>query len=303
MPDDYKPPTPPRRWRDTCPPTPYRPGGATLGRNSGRFGVLLGGLLLLVGCAPLLEQDYGTVEPHANRYWEEDAGSDILRAESYQDLVNTLMLLVEEHRNSGTLRLYLTDVDYASALTMLKRAVTEVREETAIGSYALERLDFDMEELRNSYYQAELRPVYRRTAEDVAAIQETASSGAIYDMLLRAYEEGVSRLTVRYSYLSEEPEVLLANIRLLQGELEGFTRPADSGAEPTGEEGEPEEPANPEGPEAEGEAEPSPEDGGDGEPAPPPEETALWEVYFYPPKGQRSIIEVFLQPEGEAPSA
>ena len=127
-----------------------------------RFGLLWGALLLLLlltGCNSLLEQDYSSVEPHANRYWEEDAGSDILRAESYQDLVNTLMLLVEEHRDSGTLRLYLTDVDYVSALTMLKRAVTEVREETAIGSYALERLDFDMEELRNSYYQADRKSV------------------------------------------------------------------------------------------------------------------------------------------------
>lgn len=281
-----------------------------MGRKIVAFGVVLGALLLLLGCAPLLEQDYGSVEPHANRYWEEDAGSDILRAESYQDLVNTLMLLVEEHRDSGTLRLYLTDVDYVSALTMLKRAVTEVREETAIGSYALERLDFDMEELRNSYYQAELRPVYRRTAEDVAAIQETASSGAIYDMLLKAYEEGVPRLTVRYSYLSEEPEVLLENIRLLQAELEGYARPADgeedgeSGEDgengengaPSGEEGEPETPpedgedGTPEGTEP-----PSPEDGGDGETEPPPEERELWEVYFYPPRGQRSIVEVFLR--------
>lgn len=262
-----------------------------------RFGLLWGALLLLLlltGCNSLLEQDYGSVEPHANRYWEEDAGSDILRAESYQDLVNTLMLLVEEHRDSGMLRLYLTDVDYVSALTMLKRAVTEVREETAIGSYALERLDFDMEELRNSYYQAELRPVYRRTAEDVAGIQETASSGAIYDMLLKAYEEEVPRLTVRYSYLSEEPEVLLENIRLLQAELEGFARPAADGGE-TGE-GEPSEAAEAGEGDPPDETEP-PEEPGDGEIVPPPEEPVLWEVYFYPPKGQRSIVEVFLQPE------
>ena len=82
--------------------------------NIQRFGLLWGALLfllLLTGCNSLLEQDYGSVEPHANRYWEESAGSDILRAESDQDLLNTLMLLVKEHRDSGTLRLYLTDVD------------------------------------------------------------------------------------------------------------------------------------------------------------------------------------------------
>ena len=259
------------------------------------FALLLG--LLLSGCS-LLDQDYGSVEPHANRYWEEDAGSDILRAESYQDLVNSLMLLVEEHDESGVLRLYLTDVDYVSALGMMKRAVVEVREETAIGSYALERLDFNMEELRNSYYQVELRPVYRRSAEEVASIQETASSGAIFDMLLKAYEEGQPRLTVRCSYLAEEPEVLLENIRLLQAELEGFARPAalpngDGETENSGEDGAPEVPAEDTGGmEPEGEL---PEDGEGEEPA---EEPVLWEVYFYPPRGERNIIEVFLQPEG-----
>ena len=164
---------------------------------------------------------------------------------------------------------------------------------------------FRSEELRNSYYQAELRPVYRRSAAEVEAIQETASSGAIYDMLLRAYEEGAPRLTVRCSYLAEEPEVLLENIRLLQAELEGFARPGGGAAEG----GEPSEAAGPDGGEPEepgAEEEPaqsSEEDGEDGESPAPPEEPVLWEVYFYPPRGQRSIVEVFLQPEGGEPPA
>lgn len=255
-------------------------------------------LALLTGCS-LLDRDYGVVEPHANRYWE-DSASDILRAESYQDLVNTLMLLVEQHGESGMLRLYLTDVGYIAALDMMRQAITEVREETAIGSYSLERMDFNMEELRNSYYQVELHPVYRRTAEDLAAIQETASSSAIYDMLLRAYEEGEERLTVRYAYLAEEQEVLLQNIRQLQAELEGFVLPGEGGEsgqeeipteEPSGEE-------EPTVPEVSGEA------GETGEEEPVPPDYVLWEVNLYPPNGESSIVEIFLKPEApESPAA
>ena len=237
----------------------------------------------LTGCS-LLDRDYGVVEPHANRYWEDSAG-DILRAESYQDLVNTLMLLVEQHGESGMLRLYLTDVGYIAALDMMRRAITEVREETAIGSYTLERMDFNMEELRNSYYQVELRPVYRRTAEELAAIQETASSSAIYDMLLRAYEAGEERLTVRYAYLAEEQEVLLQNIRQLQAELEGFPDAGGEAEEPPEEPAEPTEPVEP--------AEPV--EGGEEEP--PPADYVLWEVNLYPPNGESSIVEIFLRPE------
>ena len=56
--------------------------------------------LLLSGCS--LEREYSVVEPHENQYWESTA-EDILRAESYQDLVNTLLLLVEQHEETGTI--------------------------------------------------------------------------------------------------------------------------------------------------------------------------------------------------------
>jgi len=244
--------------------------------------------LLLCGCS-LLDQEYSSVEPHANRYWE-DSGSDIMRAETYQDLVNILMMMVENHEEGGVLRLYLTDVDYSTALELMKRAVAEVREETAIGAYVLSALDYNMEELRNSYYQVSLHPVYRRTAEDVAAIRETASSSAIYDLIVSAWENNSPRLTVRYSYLAEDPAELLANIRLLQLELEGIppesitggetmeeTEPAPEGADPAAEEMTPEQTEETK------------------EPFPFPEGHTPWEVNFYPPESNSSIVEIILE--------
>ena len=91
--------------------------------------------LLLGGCS-LLEGEASQVEPHTDRYWE-SAADDILRAESYQDLVNTILLLVEDQEESGVIRLYLSDVDYATAWSMVSDACTEVRTETAMGSYSL----------------------------------------------------------------------------------------------------------------------------------------------------------------------
>ena len=236
-----------------------------------RLVCLAAALLLLSGCS--LEREYSVVEPHENQYWESTA-EDILRAESYQDFVNASLLLVEQHENQGTIRLYLTDVDYADAFTMVKNACAEVRLETAIGSYSLEALDFDMQELRNSYYQVGLLPVYRRTAEEMAAIVETASSSAIYELLLQAWEQGADRLTVRYAYLAEERESLLENIRQLQWELETGQRlwedqGGEGGAEPT------------EVPEI---------------PEELPEGYVPWEVSLYPPEGDSSIIEIILRP-------
>lgn len=238
-----------------------------------RLVCLAAALLLLSGCS--LEREYSVVEPHENQYWESTA-EDILRAESYQDFVNASLLLVEQHEDQGTIRLYLTDVDYADAFTMVKNACAEVRLETAIGSYSLEALDFDMQELRNSYYQVGLLPVYRRTAEEMAAIVETASSSAIYELLLQAWKQGADRLTVRYAYLAEERESLLENIRQLQWELEtGQGRFLD------GESG--------------GEAESEPAEVSE-IPEELPEGYVPWEVFLYPPEGDSSIIEIILRP-------
>ena len=243
--------------------------------------------LVLSACSALLEGEQSRVEPHADRYWE-SAADDIMRAESYQDLVNALLLLIEEQEPSGVVRLYLSDVSYAQAWDTVRTACAEVREETAVGSYSLHALDFRVEELRDSYYEVSLQPVYRRTAEDLERMVEISSSSAIYDMVLLAWQRGEEGLTVRYTYLSEDESVLAENILLLQQELEGGA--AAGGAEEppreTAEEGEgslpPEEPAG-EGPE---ETEEEPE-----------ADLVPWEIHFYPPGGESSIIEIFFHPQ------
>ena len=229
--------------------------------------------LCLTACASLLEGEYSQVEPHADRYWE-SAADDILRAGSYQDLVNTILLLIEGQEPSGVVRLYLTDVAYTDAWDMVRTACAEVREETAIGSYSLHALNFSMEELRDSYYEVSLLPMYRRTQADIDSIVETSSSSAIYDMVLVAWERGEERLTVRYTYLAEDEATLAENILLLQRELEGAGAEGDTPADP---------------------AEEAPE----GQEAAPPALTP-WEICFYPPGGDSSIVEVFFHPQGAA---
>ena len=62
-------------------------------------------MLLLSGCASLLERSYSSVEPYINRYWDPVA-EDTLKAETKQDLVNTLLMLVEQRAEEGEIRYY-----------------------------------------------------------------------------------------------------------------------------------------------------------------------------------------------------
>ena len=59
-------------------------------------------MLVCTGCASFLERDYSVVQPHSSTYYESEDRS-VLRAESYQDLVNDLMLLLTGGAREGTI--------------------------------------------------------------------------------------------------------------------------------------------------------------------------------------------------------
>ena len=90
--------------------------------------LLLCGALLLSGCG-LLRREYSRTEPHSATYYEGDR-RDVLRAESYQDLVNDLLLLVAAHAEEGTVWYYAEEETDLSREA--QRACAEVQQETAL---------------------------------------------------------------------------------------------------------------------------------------------------------------------------
>ena len=67
--------------------------------------ILMALCLLCTGCASLLERSYSSVEPYTDRFWDSTA-EDTLKAESYQDLVNSLLMLIEQRSEEGIIRYY-----------------------------------------------------------------------------------------------------------------------------------------------------------------------------------------------------
>lgn len=154
-------------------------------------------LCLLTGCAPLLERSYSVSEPHSSKYWESEA-SGTLRAENDQDIVNDLLILIGQHTESATLRLY-NFSDEQAATDALERAALEVQQETALGAYAVEYITYASQPQR-AYYEADLQIVYRRTAEQLQTIVNATSITALGDLLEAALDGGRAELAVRIGY-------------------------------------------------------------------------------------------------------
>lgn len=182
-------------------------------------GILLVLLCLLTGCSPLLEREYSTVEPHSSRFWESEAAGT-LRAENYQDVVNDLLILIGQHTESATLRLY-SEENKLTVADMLERATMEVQQETPMGAYAVEYITSSSHAQRG-YYEIELQLGYRRTEEQIQAVVNATSPEALYTLLDAALEEERTELAVRIGYWSQEHgqtqvEEALANVREARG--------------------------------------------------------------------------------------
>ncbi|MBQ8390627.1 MAG: hypothetical protein IJX52_06585 [Oscillibacter sp.] len=153
--------------------------------------------LLLTGCASLLERQYVTSDLHTSKFWESEAAGT-LRAENRQDIVNDLLLLISQHTESATIRLY-NFTDEVTVSDTVQQATTEVRHETPMGAYAVEYITYDIQAQR-SYYEIDLAISYRRTAEQVKAVLNATSAEAVYNLLEAAVEAGQEELAVRIGY-------------------------------------------------------------------------------------------------------
>lgn len=181
-----------------------------------RLMALAAACAVLSGCS-LLERSYGAVEAHSRKYWESEAETT-LRADNYQDMVNDLLILVGQHTESAVIRLYEYNDDMTVAET-LDAAATEVQQETAMGSYAVEYITASSQALRG-YYEISVSIRYRRTAQQVQNVVNATSVAALPELLTAALGEGKTELAVRMGYFQDqhqEVEAMVAQIREEQG--------------------------------------------------------------------------------------
>lgn len=147
-----------------------------------------------VGCS-MLERSYVNVRPHSSSYYESEDKS-VLRAETYQDLVNDLLVIVGERAEAGSIWLYAQDGSH-DVQQMVERACQEVQHETPIGSYAVEYMTYTIAESSGAYIDVQLTVSYRRSEEQMDHMVNVTGIAALRDLLGAAAERGDSELAVQ----------------------------------------------------------------------------------------------------------
>lgn len=162
--------------------------------------------LPLAGCSAILERDYSVLQPHSSTYYESEDRS-VLRAESYQDLVNDLLLLLSNGAREGTIWLY-AGQEPMDAAAAAEQACREVQQETPLGAYAADYLSYTIDDSARNYTAIQLTIGYRRTAEQLSAVVYTTSVSALPDLLTAAAQAGSAELVLQVDYFRrQEAEV------------------------------------------------------------------------------------------------
>ena len=159
--------------------------------------LLLAALLCLTGCGSFLEREWYEVKDHSSSYYE-GSGRGVLQADTYQDLVNDILILVGNHTEEGTIRLYCSQ-EGLDANEAASSACQEVEHDTPVGSYAVEYLQYTVDDSARNYSEIVVTIGYRRTEQQLNSIVHATNITALRDLLAAAAAQGLTELAVQFS--------------------------------------------------------------------------------------------------------
>lgn len=165
--------------------------------------LLLAALLLLSGCASMLERTYTSSTTHQD-YYSVAEDPSVLRAETYQGLVSSILYFVNEHSTQGTIRLYNYTGDVESDLT---NACDEVRQEDPLGAFAVRSLTCEYTRIL-TYYEVSVRIAYSRSSQAVSNIQSISGLSGLRQELSRTVAGLRTKTIVRVSYFSGDAQLI-----------------------------------------------------------------------------------------------
>ena len=171
--------------------------------------------LLLSGCSAMLERGHETITTHVDYAVTED--ESILRAETYQGLVNAMLYFVNGHRAQGTIRLYNYTGDVEADLA---NARDEVMYEDPLGAFSVRSLRYDTTRIL-TYYEVELRLTYSRTAAELNGLPEVTGLAGVRQELAKLIGTQRESSVFLASYFSGDQALIEQLVRLA-----GYSVPA-----------------------------------------------------------------------------
>ena len=173
----------------------------------------------MTGCGDFLDREWYEVKDHSPTYYEGE-GRDVLRADTYQDLVNNILILVGNHAESGTIWLYYAQ-EGLDAAEAAEKASREVEKDTPMGSYAVSYIQYTVDDTARNYSEIVVTIGYKRTEKEIINMVHATNVSALHDLLSDAAAEGKTSLVVQLSAFEGQSYQVRQAVAQLQAAVVG----------------------------------------------------------------------------------
>ncbi len=160
-------------------------------------------LVLLTGCSFLAPDEYLSVTPHQDSTASADTVATAT-AENFLTLKTAILDMVRHGQSEGVIRVTEYDGNVEADLT---QAVYEVAKVDPLGSYAIDYISHSCTQIV-SYYDIRIDLTFRRSMEEIAAIQSCSTQGQLTNQLYQALENYEDVLALRMiSYRGQDQQI------------------------------------------------------------------------------------------------
>lgn len=168
---------------------------------------ILSGLLVLTmvltmaGCASLFDKEYTLVreyEAEAAEPQGETVNAPVSSITNYNSLKQAILQLVSEREESAELQFQ----NYDGSISQdISTACWEVKSSTALGAFAVDYISYDLSRIV-SFYQAEIHITYKRSADQIAAVESVINMTDLTGRLEEALRQNKTYLALELSLAS-----------------------------------------------------------------------------------------------------
>ena len=165
-------------------------------------------LFALAGCSVLYEKEYTSQRPYeAESSAPEGSGpaAPVSSITNYSSLKQAILQLVSERAESAELQFQNYDGNISQDIST---ACWEVKSSTALGAFAVDYISYDLSRIV-SFYQAEIYITYKRSADQIAAVESVYTVSDLSEKLRQALQENRSYLVLEVTVASATADTVI----------------------------------------------------------------------------------------------
>ena len=173
------------------------------------IGVLLATVMVLTmtGCSGIFEKEYTSQRPYQAESAVTEGAAPVAPVSSitnYSLLKQAILQLVSERAESAELQFQ----NYDGNITQdISTACWEVKSSTALGAFAVDYISYDLSRIV-SFYQAEIYITYKRSADQIAAVESVYTMSDLSEKVEKALRENRTYLVLEVTVASATAETV-----------------------------------------------------------------------------------------------